>query len=168
MLTALQAPEDRLDEGERDFVGKVKQYGWMQTDVSGDDIGPGFSFTTGFWVNAQQPELILFGLKSEIVHDVFWDLFRDSQKGKAISVGVRTDEVFGNLPAYVFPVARRFYKQYLGWSAWFYACSDEFPCLQIVWPDRDGIFPWQKQFNKAMAGDQPDLTEHGWLASFVD
>lgn len=168
MLTALQAPEDRLDDGEKSFVEKIRQHGWTRTHVFSDDIGPGFSFTTGFWVNLQKPELIIFSLKDEIVHDVFWDLFRDGQGGKAIPMGVRTNDVFGNLPAYAFPVARRFYQEYLGWSGWFYAGSDKFPCLQIIWPDRSGIFPWEQGFDQAMVGDQPDLTEHGWLASLAD
>ncbi|MCJ2184524.1 DUF4262 domain-containing protein [Novosphingobium sp. 1949] len=168
MLTALQAPTDLLDEPEKAFVDNVRQYGWTRTKILADEIGPGFSFTTGFWANVQQPELLIFSLKDEISHDVFWDLFRDGQKGEAIPVGVKTSAVFGNLPAYAFPVARRFYQEYLGWSGWFYGGSEEFPCLQIVWPDRSGIFPWEPEFDQEMIGDQTDLTEHGWLASLAD
>jgi hypothetical protein len=54
----------------------------------------------------------------------------------------------------------------LGWSRWFYG-GDAFPCLQIVWSDRDGRFPWQSGFDPALAGLQPDLTENGWLASLT-
>jgi hypothetical protein len=36
--------------------------------------------------------------------------------------------------------------------------------LQIVWPDHEGLFPWQQGFDQTFADDQPDLTENGWLA----
>ncbi len=155
-----------LDESERDFVEKIREHGWFDTAVFGDAEGPSFSFTSGFWVNTGQPELIMFGMKREIVHDVFWGLFRGAKAGEALPKGKATDKAFANLPAYSFPVAKRFYPEYLGWSQWFYG-GNEFPCLQIVWPDRDGIFPWQQGFDPTFSSDQPDLTENGWLAALT-
>ena len=162
MLTALDAPIDALDQGERSFVANVREHGWVRTGVSADAEGPGFSFTTGFWVNAGHPELIIFSTK--FAHDVLWDLFRSAKAGDSLPIGTATDKVFANIPAYIFPVAKRHYADYLGWSRWFYG-GDEFPCLQIVWPDREGTFPWEDGFDPKFNGDQPDLTEHGWLAS---
>ena len=69
--------------------------------------------------------------------------------------------------AYVFPVAKRHYANHLGWSRWFYA-GDDFPCQQIVWPDRAGLFPWEAGFDPTFANKQPDLTEHGWLAALTN
>lgn len=167
MSTALDAPPDALDQDEQSFVAKIREHGWFRTTVFGDDKGPGFSFTTGFWVNANHPELIMFSTKDEIVRDVFWDLFRQVKDGRPLPIGERTDAVFANLPAYAFPVAKKHYADFLGWSRWFYG-GDDFQCLQIVWPDRDGVFPWQSGFDHTFADDQPDLTESGWLASLAE
>lgn len=167
MITALDAPADALDDDEKSFVAKIREHGWLNTSVTSDEEGPGFSYTSGLWVNARQPEVIMFSMKREIAHDVFWDLFRDAQAGRGLKQGVRTDQVFANLPAYVFPVAEKYYREYLGWNRWLYA-GDNFPCLQIVWPDRDGVFPWQDGFDPTFAHDQPDLTENGWSASVAD
>jgi hypothetical protein len=167
MLTALDAPPDALDESERAFVAKVKEHGWFRRNVFGDNEGPGYSFTTGFWVNAHQPELIIFSTKSEIAHDVLWDLYRDAKSGRALPIGKRTDAVFANLPAYVFPVAKMHYHDLLGWSRWFYG-GDDFPCLQIVWPDRAGTFPWEPKFDAKFRSDQPDITERGWINEIAD
>ena len=161
MLTALDTPAEALDDSERSFVANVREHGWFDTAVLGDAEGPGFSYTTGLWANTGQPELIMFGIEREMAHDVFWDLFRDAQAGVPLAVGASTDRVFANLPAYALPVSKRFYRDYLGWSRWFYG-GDEFPCLQIVWPDRSGIFPWEVGFDTAFAADQIDLAEHGW------
>lgn len=167
MQTALDMLASALDEHEQDFVAKIREHGWYRMSVPGDAEGPPLSYTTGFWVNAQQPELVTFGLKFEIVHNVFWDLFRDSKANIFLPQGTRTEQVFGNSAAYAFPVAKRFYRDHFGWSRWFYG-GDEFPCLQIVWPDRDGVFPWEEGFDQRFAEDQVDLTEHGWLKSIVD
>jgi hypothetical protein len=167
MRTALDAPAEALDPSEQAFVAKVREHGWFRTEVFGDDEGPGFSFTTGFWVSARQPELIMFGMKGEIAHDVFWDAFREAKTSDSLPIGRRTDRVFANLPAYAFPVANRFYADHLGWTRWFYG-GDRFPCLQIVWPDRAGVFPWEPGFDATFADDQADLTEHGWQAAIAD
>ncbi|RYF39666.1 MAG: DUF4262 domain-containing protein [Cytophagaceae bacterium] len=167
MITALDAPANVLDADEKSFIARIRQHGWFDTAVSGDDEGPGFSYTSGLWVNASQPEVIMFSMKREIAHDVFWDLFRDAQAGKGLEQGVQTDQVFGNLPAYAFPVAKKYYREYLGWNRWLYA-GDNFPCIQIVWSDREGVFPWQEGFDLTFANDQPDLTESGWAASVSD
>lgn len=167
MQTAFDAPIQTLDVDERSFVAMLREHGWYRTEVSADDDNVGFSYTTGLWVSAQRPELIIFSMKGDIVHDVFWDLYRDAKAGIGLPLGRRTDKVFGNSPAYIFPVAKRHYRDHLGWSRWFYR-GDEFPCLQIVWPDRGGIFPWEAGFEPGFLNSQPDLTEQGWLASLAD
>ena len=167
MITALDAPPDTLDSEEKSFVAKIREHGWFNTSVASDDEGPGFSYTSGLWVNAHQPEVIMFSMKREIAHDVFWDLFRDAQAGLSLRQAVRNDQVFANLPAYVFPVAKNHYQEYLGWNRWLYA-GDDFPCVQIVWSDRAGVFPWQDGFDPTFANDQPDLTENGWMASVAE
>lgn len=166
MLTALDTSPDTLDEGEKSFVAQVKEHGWFRTGVLGDEEGPSFSFTTGFWVNANQPELIIFSLRGDIAHDVFWGLFRDAKSGLSLPIGKRTN-VFANLPACVFPVAKKHYRDLLGWSRWFYG-GDDFPCLQVVWPDRAGAFPWEPEFDGQFAADQPDLTERGWANELTE
>ncbi len=140
MFTALDAADDALDDSEKSFVANIGEHGWFRTGVFGENDAPGFSYTTGFWVNARQPEVIMFGMKDEIAHNVFWDLFRDAKAGQGLPIGRRSDAVFGNNPAYAFLVAKRHYAGHLGWSRWFYG-SAEFTCLQIVWPDRAGVFP---------------------------
>jgi len=165
MQTALNLPVGSLDEAERDFTSKIREHGWFRTSVLEEDDHPGFSYTTGLWLSCGQPELIIFGLKSETVHDVFWDMYRDAKSGIPLSTGQRNDEILGNAGAYVFPLAKRFYYNYLGWSRWFYG-GDDFPCLQIVWPDRSGTFPWESGFDQSFSSSQPDLTNEGRTASF--
>ena len=167
MRTLLDAPFDALDPPGRAIVVKVRADGFFRAEVFGDTIGPGYSYSTGFWVSTGQPEIVMFSMKGVIAHDVFWDMFRLAKANSPLSLGQPTDRMFGNRTACAFPLAKRFYADYLGWSRWFYG-GDDFPCLQIVCPDPEGAFPWEAGFDQAHASDQPDLTEHGWQASLAN
>ena len=159
--TALSAPETALDDGEKNFVANIREHGWFRTSVFSDEDHSGFSYTTGFWATLGKPELIMFGLRSETAHAVFWDVFRDLKSGRDLPVRTPTGDVFGNQPACLFLMDKAMYPEYLGWSRWFYA-GDDFPCLQLVWPDRSGAFPWDRSFDPAMTDLQPDVSEGGW------
>jgi hypothetical protein len=167
MITTLDWPDDELDHAERSFVGGIRQHGWFDTAATAEEGKPGFSFTTGFALSTGQPELIIFSTDSEVAHEMFWVLFRRAKSGRPLPIGQRTADVFSNLPAYAFLVAQRHHANYLGWSRWFYR-GDEFNCLQIVWPDRAGLFPWEQGFDDVFASDQVDLTERGWAAEIAD
>jgi hypothetical protein len=123
MRTALDAHDDALDDQERAFVASVREHGWFRTGVFAEDDNPGFSYTTGFCVNARRPEFLIFSMKDAIAHDIFWELFRDAKMGVSLPVGEPLDNVFGNGPAFAFPIAKKFYREHLGWSNWFYGLT---------------------------------------------
>jgi len=166
MDTQLDTTRDALDGHERNFIDGIRQDGWMHTNALDEDDKPGFSFTTGFSSSLGHPELIVFKIDKKVAHDIFWLLYRCAQNGKPVPRGRRTR---GILPddCYLFPVAKRHFANYLGWSRWFYR-GDDFECLQIVWPDEAGRFPWEEGFDPEYAGLQVDLTEHGWAAEVAD
>ena len=163
MRTALDLPATALDAHERDFCAKIREHGWHGTHVLADEEGPGFSYTTGLWLHLGFPEIVVFSLGRENAHDVLWDVYRDVKDGRRYSSGVRIADLFANVPAFLFPVAMRHYADHLGWSRWFYN-GDEFPCLQLVWPDRQGRFPWE-QGSGWQPKAQPDLTAEGWATA---
>jgi hypothetical protein len=167
MTCALDLPPDTLDDAERSFCDNVRQHGWLRTAVLAEEKKPGFTYTTGFALTADQPELVIFSTADEVAHEMFWVLYRRARSGLPLPVGTRTSDVFSNLPAYLFPVAPKHFRQYLGWSRWFYR-GDAFSCHQIVWPDRSGVFPWERGFDRAFASDQVDLTEMGWTAHLAN
>jgi hypothetical protein len=161
MPTALDAPTDKLDDHERHFVAKVRQHGWFATDVFADGEGPGFTYTTGFWHGRKVPEIIVFSLPPDIAHDVLWDVYRGVSTGMAFPAEQRLSTIFANVEGVLLPVSRQFYPDFLGWSRWFYG-GDDWPCLQLLWPDPNGIFPWQAEHEERYANRQPNLTGEAW------
>ena len=163
MDTRLSSPINELDDAERNFVEGIRQHGWMQTHALDEDDKPGLCFTTGFEASIGHPEIIAFKIDRQFANGIFWVLYRCAQNGKPVPRAVRTRGILPDNDAYVFPVARRHYANYLGWSRWFYR-GDDFECLQVVWPDEAGVFPWEDGFDSKYVGAQIDLTERGWAA----
>ncbi|MGY4308021.1 hypothetical protein ACVIJ6_005264 [Bradyrhizobium sp. USDA 4369] len=161
MRTALDADPDRLDEHERKFVAKIREHGWFAMHVGADENGPGFTYTTGFWLKFGHPELIVFSLPHQVAHDTFWHLYRELEAGRRIPVDVSSPDIFTNAPAMLLPVSSRHYADHLGFSRWFYG-GDGFECLQLIYPDRAGHFPWSSSASAQIRTAQPDLTERGW------
>jgi Domain of unknown function (DUF4262) len=162
MFTALDAPASKLDKHEQNVVAKIREHGWFAHHIGADEEGPSFSYTTGFWLKFQHPELIVFSTSMHIAHDTFWHIYRELEAGRRIPVGAETRTIFQNVPAVLLPVAQRHYRDHLGWSRWFYG-NDDFQCLQLLWPDREGHFPWAHQASADSRAAQPDLTEGNWF-----
>ena len=165
MKTALELPDSTLDDAERQFLAVIREHGWFHTRVFDDkDRVPDFSYTSGFAVNRGYPEIILFSLSREVSGSILWDFWRDLEAGVQPKSGERVRGIFGNADAVLLPVAKSEYEEHLGWNRWFYG-SDDFDCLQLVWPDPNGRFPWESNFNGNFKDSQPDLTGSGWNLS---
>lgn len=162
MKTALDLDNSQLNAAELAFMSKVRKHGWVSTHVFDPDRQiPDFTYSTGFYAHTGFPEIIVFSLPEAVSRDILWDIYRDSRAGNAPMPLTKTAGIFGNQPAVFLPVKQAAYTKYLGFSRWFYDDND-FPCLQLVWPDREGLFPWENGFDVSFAEDQPDLTEVGW------
>ena len=48
------------------------------------------------------------------------------------------------------------YPSFLGYAGWYYG-GGGFPALQCVWPDPEGLFPWEAGFAAPLRAQQPDL-----------
>jgi hypothetical protein len=162
MKTALDRPDSELDPQEREFLADIREHGWFNTHVfDHHDKFPDFSYSTGFFSSLGFPEIIVFSLPKDVSHSILWDIYRDIQSDRKPPTGIKTGQILGNAEAILLPVSQSQYREHLGWSRWFYE-GNNFPCLQLVWPDREGIFPWEDNFDNEFKDNQPDLTEGGW------
>ncbi len=163
--TALNRATAGMTDYERDVVAKVRKYGWFQLRVVGDEQSPlSFSYTTGFWRTLEAPEILLFSLPEQTAHHVLWDVFRYFKSGQRPQTGVPVSNILGNADAVFLPVAKEHYRTYMRTTRWFHG-HDDFPCVQLFWPDRQGLFPWEAGFEAKFEKDQPDLTVNGWAVA---
>jgi hypothetical protein len=148
-------PEEEADET---LIRNVRARGCHIVGVSGDEHAPPFAFSIGLFVNYGQAEIITFGMEASQAAAIINIVRDDAAAGKKYAAGdVSSDILVGYNVCFV-EVPLLLYPSYLGTALWFYRKSPRpFPCLQLVWPDRDGRFPWETGFEADMKRDQPVL-----------
>jgi hypothetical protein len=71
----------------------------------------------------------------------------------------RTDGLLKGLDVCFVDVAPAYYPDYLGYATWFYQSLDDgFPVVLMVWPDRQGRFPWEPGHDSSFGPLQPILS----------
>lgn len=130
---------DRMEDIVRD---NVREHGCHVMTVAADDVGPGFAYSIGLSKTYGQPELICFGLKSDLMHSMINELSARMGRGERVGDGKRVSELIEGYDCVLRTMDKRRYREYLGYARWFYN-GDGFDVLQIVWPDKQANFPWE-------------------------
>ncbi len=146
-------PEHEADET---LIRNVRKHGCHIMDIMADEQGPGYAFSIGLFLNYGHPEIMVFGLDGKDAAAFINEICERAVKGQRYAAGdVIDDLVAGDRFCFVDVPLRR-YDEYLGTAIWFYAKSPRpFPCLQLVWSDHDGRFPWDAKFDPSMKSWQP-------------
>jgi hypothetical protein len=153
----MRARTDDLAPADRKLFDDVEEYGVHIVHVPEDDEGePGFSFTVGLWHSFQQPEVVVFGLAEDIAHELLNALADEAADAKKFLPDTRHEGLLIDYPVRFVGVPKPQYERYLGSAMWAYE-SDEFPCVQLVWPDKQGRWPWEPGVREGFAAAQPVL-----------
>ena len=158
MLTR-SSSDSGLTEHERDVLVRLEAMGWFVNKIAADDSGPGFAYSFGLYKTFQHPEIILFGLPVDMMHQLINDIGKQLRNGSpAYGDGNKTSDLLEGYPCEFHHVDPAWYKTTLTWASWFYRSSD-FPALQLFWPDKAGLFPWEQECNERVRDLQPDLRQ---------
>lgn len=161
METRLDFSSDNFDIHEQNFLTNIREHGWFNTHVHQDEEGVGFSFSTGFFLDLNMPEIIVFDMDQNAAHQCLWNVHRLFNSASKPVQTQRCSKILAKHDVVFLPVDKNQYSDYLGWSRWFYK-GDNFECWQMVWPDPNGKFPWEEGFDESFAASQPDITEGNW------
>lgn len=139
-------------------ASQVGERGWAVPGILGDDRLPAWAYSVGLWLTSQFPELVVCGAPMENMRTIVDAIATRVCAGEEIG----PDDVIED----ICPARLILRPVHLSWRMTsMFEVSDEFygfvrpPCLQVVWADRNGRFPWEPRFQPAFAGDQPIL----WL-----
>lgn len=106
-MTVISDPPSNLKTYEVDLIKMVHEHGWQTTSVGSDTNGdPAFSYTTGFWLTVDQPEVVVFDCQPQLAHDVFVQMIAKMRAGNQLRVGQPIEGVLTNEVIYLFPVRR--------------------------------------------------------------
>jgi hypothetical protein len=148
-------PEEEADEI---LLRNIRKHGCHIMGIAGDEHVPNYAFSIGLFVNYGHAEIILFGLEGRRAASII-NVVRDrAAAGQKYAVGDVADDILVGQKACFVEVPLQLYDKYLGTAIWFYRRSPRpFPCLQLVWPDDDGRFPWETGYDAGLKVYQPLL-----------
>lgn len=143
----------RNDEQTKSYIEK---FGLSVIIVEATDYLPSFAYSIGLWQKFKHPELICFGLQTQMLHAIINDVAELVKKGEFIQTLKTYDVVFENAKATFLSVDARNLSDYFG-AAIDYYNSKDFPAMQLVWADRNDKFPWETGFEEDWLYKQPLL-----------
>jgi hypothetical protein len=146
------------DDAERKVIADVERFGWHCVNVLEESGDPPWSFSVGFYHSWKQPELIVVGLKREAAHAVLNIVAGTIAAGGTLDYSRSTDELLEGYSCCFVEVPTRHYYEYVGIARWFYS-GNKFPLYQVVWPSKEGHFPWHHEARESFRQWQPVLGE---------
>jgi hypothetical protein len=147
---------------ERTVLKNIDSFGWHCTSVAprvGEE-GESFSYTVGLYHSFGSSELLLIGLPSKTAHAIFSIYVDRLRAGDPIPLDAQSDALIQGYPCLFVPAPRSRSGDYVLSALWYYAETD-FPLHQVVYPDREGRFPWHSEASQAFRSQQPVLGRGG-------
>ena len=145
------------DAIERKLREDVEKHGWHVLNVlSKGGTSPGWSYSVGLFHTFGHPEIVVVGLPPDTGHAIINDVGAAIRAGRRLEDGMVDagflegyDSLFRQVPA-----SR--YESHFGRAIDFYGGTD-FPVLQLVYPDREGRWPWEEGVAAGFREAQPVL-----------
>lgn len=143
---------------ERNILHHVEKFGCSVTSVfDPDGANPPFSYSIGIAQSCGAPELIIVGLDSKLAHSLI-NVYNDRVRaGERLATGVPHLGFLEGFAVQFAPVAREHRVEYMRSACWLHGGSD-FEALQLIWPSKQGTWPWHPDAPDGLRVAQPLLS----------
>jgi hypothetical protein len=141
---------------ERNMAWQVQEHGWSVVAVAAQDELPGWAYTVGLRHTLGAPEVCMVGLRGRDMHAWLNAVGQQVRAGQPLRADESRLGVLDGFPVVVRPV-------HPSWDLFdvavdFYRGAAP-PMMQLIWPDRHGVLPWQPGAGQRCRAHQPWL----WL-----
>lgn len=145
-----------VDDLEADVRDNIDTHGWHVMIVRADGDGPDFAYSIGMEKTLGHPEIIVFGLREELMHAMINSIGHRVRAGESLVPGQPIADVLDGVDCILAPVHPTRLRDHFGYALWFYE-GPRFRALQCFWPGKlNGRFPWDDDADD-IAQMQPDL-----------
>jgi uncharacterized protein DUF4262 len=122
-------------------------------------LAPGFVYTVGLWTFRRVPEVIVVGAPVRHAVEMITRYAESGKVGRRVRPGGPYRDFAPGAGVMVEVVAPALYRQWLV-SAFDFYPDGGFPAYQLIWRDRDGVWPWERRWGRGNP-PQPILTASG-------
>ncbi|MBV7264853.1 DUF4262 domain-containing protein [Erythrobacter ani] len=154
-----------LNEFEERILQNIADHGCQVNHVfDPDGASPRFSYSVGLPKTVGQPEVIVFGLKNDVMHSMINALLDQCRSGLELQDGLIIDDLLDDYEC----VAKKVLPENIV-SDWFASAiwyeryrtgQNMSAAFQIVWPGvQQRLFPWEATCDETVIDAQPALYE---------
>lgn len=145
------------NESEQKVIDDIAEYGWHCVNIHPEGEHVGYAFTIGLFQSYGHPELIIFGLSAKVAHQILAIAANAAKSGEPLDLLRPTETLIDGYECCFAEVPLSQYYEYVGYCRWYYQ-GNHFPLYQVVWPSRDGLYPWHEQASQGFRSAQPVIS----------
>ena len=148
-----------VDESCEFIVHAIEEFGWAIENIEEGEAEnePGFAYTIGLTKTLGHPELLIFDIAPETATAILNECGERIKSGETFEDGQQDSEVLERYDVRFHEVRDpTSLKDHVGYALWYYG-DTPFRLLQIVWPDKNGLFPGEPRAARFMEDRQPVL-----------
>jgi len=134
----------------------IARHGFHVALVPPEAGTPGWALSIGLFERHAHPELLVFGPDLGVIGPLLHHLARRVDGGDRLEPDTDRSDLLEGQPLAFRTVVPKWYGPFLGNAAWHYR-SEDFPALQVFWPDPGGRYPWDPAGDAGWRDDQPLL-----------
>jgi hypothetical protein len=143
-------------KADKKLLDDIAKYGWHVMMVVETPETPGWAYSVGSYKGFGQAEILVFGLDLDLMHYMINTIGEGVQQGKSFEVDERYADLIEAYQCTLKTVNVKWYPTFMGFASWFYEGND-YPVLQCFWPDFEGRYPWDPEFDQQLKWAQPLL-----------
>lgn len=147
---------------EERIAAAIDDKGYAVVTIPGEADDPAFAYTVGLAANGRLPELILCGLSRDVSETILTHAADVMRKLGPFRDGQQSDTFLHEVSCKFRSVEPDAKAEYLRIATVWHGSRD-YGALQMIWPDKFGVFPDEQGFAAAMRSRQPHLWRPGRL-----
>jgi hypothetical protein len=148
------------NDTQREELDAIATDGCVVVKVLGSENPPlpEWAYTVGLGHSYGHPEVLMIGLHHELTQTLLHNIaYRIRNKGLSFRHGTATSDVIVGYECFFQRIDPANYGEWFAANSWFYG-HDRFEAVQMLWPNGDGVYPWQNSANPHFKWLQPVLT----------
>lgn len=147
----------KMDDYERNLLKNISKFGCSVTSVFDPEAeDPPFSYSIGISQTTGAPEIIIVGLDGNVAHSLINDYHRMVAAGRRFEPHTSYDEFLEGYDVRFGPVSREHRETYMRSACWLHKGPD-FKAVQMLWPNKAGLWPWDEDAPESFREWQPIL-----------
>src|SRR5262245_59381089 len=152
----MRTPDDGMTEAQRARLADIASNGVHIAHEAERGERPPYAYTVGMRHSFGEPEVLVIGLPRGVAQDLLDNVADEANGGRMFAAGEQLDGLVQGYPVRLLAVSDAQQVQWLPLVGWAYERGDV-PCLQLVYPDKQGRWPWQPDVRDGFRRIQPVL-----------